>query len=413
MKKVLSLTLAVLMVLSLFACGQKDTTTSPSASPSASDDASSASSAPIAADSNIGRFDPSTDYSKNTRYKVVYMMSQAGVLYDMFNKAFASWAERANCDYSSFSANNDNDLFVTTIETMASQGVNGFLFDADTTIYPRVVEVVNDLNIPWMTGMAEALDSDGNRAHPVVGFDQTKFGVDMANYTIDYAKKNWPDAKPEEIGMLSIDFSLSPQVHERTLGAQKTFKEAGFPDANFITVDSASTGSFSAEIGANLSTPAFASNPNIKYWLVCAAFDDFADGATAAAKQAGIEKNCVITACGGSSLIAHWDAGEDSCWKSAIYSAQVLFGEGIFFALYAFMNGDATPETIFPEWIDHSTNQKYAYVNLPTFTIEKDNYKEYLEWVDSYSGMNTSPYDADYKGTEFDSKGTPPASYAG
>lgn len=70
------------------------------------------------------------------------------------------------------------------------------------------------------------------------------------------------------------------------------------------------------------------------------------------------------------------------------------------------MSGQATPETIFPGW--KAPDQKYPYVNLPTFMIEKDTYKEYMEWVDSYTGINLSPYDAEYKGTEFPARNDPP-----
>jgi ABC-type sugar transport system substrate-binding protein len=406
MKKGLAVILALLMIFSLFACGSS---TAPSPSASTEQSAAPTTEAPGAEKPSaveIGYYDPSYDYSKND-FTVVYMMSNTGVLYDMFDKAFQEWAKKANVNYSSFAANGDNDLFLTTIETYAAQGVDGFLFDADNTIYPRVAEITNDLGIAWMSCMAEPLDENGKRTHPVVGFDNVDFGHQMAQYDIDYLRKTWPEAKPEEVGMLSMDFSLSPQVHQRTTGAQEIWLKEGFLDKNFVVVDGATSGSFSAEGGFNLAAPAFASRPDIKYWLVTAFLDDYADGAARAAEQAGIDGTTVVTTCGGSGLINHWDKGEESCWKSAIYCAQILFGENIFFALYAFMSGQATPETIFPEW--KTADSLYPYVNLPTFVIEKDTYKEYMEWVDKYTGINMSPYDADYKGTEFPSKNTPPS----
>lgn len=359
--------------------------------------------------SNIGYFDPTVDYTDNPEYSVVYMMSQTGVLYDMFDQAFQTWADISNVEYSSFSANNDNDLFLTTIETFATQNVDGFIFDADNTIYPRIAEIADELEIPWMSAMAEALDDDGNRAHPVVGFDNYDFGVQMANWVIDYAKENWPDADMSEIGMMSMDFSLSPQIHERTVGAMDIFLDAGYLEENFFVADGTSTGTLSAEGGYNLATVIYSFNPQIKYWLVTAFMDDYADGAARAAEQAGIDADVVITTCGGAVPIDHWNAGEYSCWKSAVYSSQLMFAENIFFALYSFMDGTATPETIFPEWIDHSTNQTYAYVNLPTFAITQDNYQEYLEWVDFYTGYDASSYT--YYGTLFPTRGTPPDTY--
>lgn len=405
MKKVLALVLSLLMVFSLLACGQDTTTAKPSAANNTADANDSDGSA--ATGSEPGFYDPSFDYSANPTYKIVYMMSATGVLYDMFDKAFAAWSEKANVDYSSYCANNDNDLFLTTIETYAVQGVDGFLMDADNTIYPRVSEVVDEVGLPWMAGMAEALDENGQRCHPCVGFNNYKFGEDMAQYCIDYAKTTWPDAEPSEIGLMSMDYSLSPQIHERTEGAKEVFLGAGFPEANFIVVDGSSSGALTADAGFNLAAPTYSSHSEIKYWLICTCIDDYADGAARAAEQAGIDNNCVVTTCGGSSLINHWDANEESCWKSAIYCSQTIFGEPIFFALYSFMSGTSTPESIFPEWIDTASGDTYAYVQLPTFAIEKDTYKEYLEWVDSYTGINWSNYDSDYHGTQFDSKATP------
>ncbi len=411
MKKALAILMAALMVLSLFACAPKDdSTSSPSAEPNTSAPATDGGNPTAGAtgDVEIGYYNPNYDYSANPTYKVVYMMQQAGSLYDAFDKAFEAWAQKANVDYTSFNANNDNDLFLTTIETYAAQGYNGYLLDADSTIYPAVNDLMNELELPWMTCMAAATDSDGNRVHPVVGFNNIGFGESMANYVIEYQKANWPDASVDEIGMLSMNFSLSPQLNERTMGSRNVWLEEGFKEENFFEADGASTGSFNAQGGFDLAAAEFSSNPNIKYWLICAFFDDYADGAVRAAEQAGIADNSVATTCGGTGLIAHWDAGEaDSAWKSAIFCAQTLFAEPIFFGLYAFMNGDATPETIFPKWIDTANGETYAYVDLPSFTIERDNYKEYMEWVDSVTDINWSPYDDEYQGTEYNADVTP------
>ncbi len=430
MKKVLAILIAVLMVFSLFACdGGGDAQDSDSAEPSEQavtspdeitlvDEGSTDADDPAdketesveiepEAGSEIGFYDSNYDYSANPTYKFVYMISQTGVLYDMFNKAFEEWANLANVEYSHYCANGDNDLFLTTIETYAAQGVDGYLFDADNTIYPAVKGVMDDLGLQWISCMAEPLDDEGNRCHPVAGFDNYKFGVDMANYVIEYARVTWPDASVDEVGMLSMDFSLSPQIHDRTTAANDVFVAEGYNQENFFVADGASTGLLNADTGYNISGPIFAGNPQIKYWLICACLDDYADGAVRVAEQNGFDENCVATTCGGSGLINHWDAGEESAWKSAVYCAQTLFAEPIFFALYAFVNGDTTPEEIWPEWIDTANGYAYAYHDLPTFIIERDTYKEYMEWVDNYTGINWSSYDDEYQGTEFTAVTTP------
>jgi ABC-type sugar transport system substrate-binding protein len=419
MKKIATIVLALFITLAFASCHSNDSAseTSPpdagdsavpgTAAVTASPDsaAETAESTPPAspAQSDLGYFDPDYDYLANPKYEVVYMMNITSVNGDMFSKAFKAWADKANCGYIDFCSNSDNDLFLVTIDTYVNQGMDGFLMDPDVTIYPRIDEVANEYGLNWMPCTGEPRGDDGLLCHPTVGFDNYQYGVDMAGWAIEYAKKTWPEAKPEEIGMLSVGFSLVPQLNDRTIGAKDEFlKEYPDNEANFFTGDGATVNLFNADTAFNLAGPILAGNPSIKYWLICTTHDDYADGAARAAEQVGISQNCVVTTCGGSGLINHWDAGEDSCWKSANYCAQTLYAQPIFFALYAFMSGQATPETIFPEWLDTSGGEKYAYLKLPSFFIEKDNYREYMEWVDVYTGINWSPYDDEYTGTQYD-----------
>jgi ABC-type sugar transport system substrate-binding protein len=257
-----------------------------------------------------------------------------------------------------------------------------------------------------MSALAEPLDSHGNRIHPYVSFDNTDFGYQMANFTIEYARKTWPSAKPEEIGMLSMDFSLSPQVHERTTGANEIWLKEGYLKKNFVVADGAEAADLSIQGGYDLAFKVFKANSKIKYWLVCAFYDDYAQGAAEAAAASGKQDSCVVVDCGGSALIAQWDSGITTCWKASVFAAQIIFTEPMFCGLYAMMDGQATAETLWPQWIDKNAGEKYAYVDTPTYILTKDNYKEYLEWVDSYTGVNLSDYP--YNGTQFPSRATPP-----
>jgi ABC-type sugar transport system substrate-binding protein len=355
--------------------------------------------------SEIGFYDKTVNYASKPRYKIVYMMSVTGALYDMFDSAFAAWAKKMNVIYSSFSAGGDNDLFLTTIEDYAAQGIDGFIFDADAAIYHRVAELTDDLGKPWMSAMGEALDANGNRAHPFVSFNNTDFGYQMANYTIEYAKKNWPNAKASEIGMISMDFSLSPQVHERTTGAQSVWNQQ-YSKTNFFIADGAESADLSIEGGYTLATKVFKANPGIKYWLVCAFYDDYALGAADAAATLGKQSSCVVIDCGGSALISQWDSGTTTCWKASVFAAQIIFAEPMFCGLYAMMDGQATPETLWPEWINKNAGEKFAFMNIPTYILTQDNYKEYLEWVDAYTGENLSDYP--YNGTQYPARAIPP-----
>ncbi|SHI00095.1 ABC-type sugar transport system, substrate-binding protein, contains N-terminal xre family HTH domain [Sporobacter termitidis DSM 10068] len=423
MKKVLAVLLAAAMAFTLFACASGTATTSPSPSPSASAVPSASANAGTAPSSTAvttaeekwepGFYNHTMDYSKNPRYKVVYMMSQNSGLFDTFTWAFGEWSKLENCDFSTFNSNGDNDLFVTTLQTMADQGVDGYILDPDSTIYPRIVEVMNELKIPFMTGMGAAFDENGKLLHPTAGFDNYKFGVDETEWAIDYAKKNWLEAKDDDIGIIALDYSVVPQIHSRTEAAKDIWlKYYPGQEAHFFVGDGVTSGLMNADGGFNLTAPIMSSNTNIKYWIVAAAFDDYADGAARAAEQAGIDKNTVVICPGGAELVAHWEAGESSCWKAVVYSGDGLFSEPIFNGLYAQMHGDATAETLWPEWVDHSKGEKYANLIVPTIVLTQDTYKQFIAWEEHYTGI--ARYNFTWDGTTtFPGRAEVPASYAG
>ncbi len=357
----------------------------------------------------VGFFDSGYYYTNNPEYSVMYMMSAEGNIYNAFRNSFKSWADKLNCTYDDFSSRGDNDLFLESLETYTLAGTDGFLLDADSALYPRISELMTELNVPWMSCMTQALDDNGQKAHPAVIYDNYDIGAKMAQWTIDYAKKTWPDADPAEIGMLSLDFSIAPALHDRTVGAQDVWNEA-YPDqeSNFYVGDGVS-GPLDSNTAYVLSSAAFASDPDIQYWLICACIDDYANGAAQAAEAAGIDDRCVVVTCGGTPLMEQWDAGQESCWKAALYTDYALYSEPMICGLYAMMNGDATAETLWPEWINKNAGDTYASVQLPMVFITQGNYTEYLEWVDSYTGFNN--YDYAYGGTQYELRATPPDSY--
>jgi ABC-type sugar transport system substrate-binding protein len=431
MKKVFAILLAVLMAASLFACGTGTTaspspseastpsaapSTAPSAAPSA--DASAAPSTAVDTTKDEkwepGFFNHTMDYSKNQRYKVAYMTSSNSALFDTFRWAFGEWAKSTNCDYQTFDSNSDNDLYVNTIMTLSDQGIDGFIFDPDSTVYPRILEVVKEVDKPFMTAMGAAFDENGKLLAPSAGFDNKKFGTDCAEWVIDYAKTNWPDAKPEELGMLSINYSVVPQLQVRTDGAKEIWLKA-YPDLekNFFVSDAIAVGgAMSAQTGYDCTAPIMSANPNIKYWLVVATFDDYADGAARAAEALKIDQNTIIICPGGAEAVAHWEAGETSCWKAVIYSGDGLFSEPIWNGLYAQLHGDATQETLWPDWVDHSKGETYPYLMVPTIVLTYETYKQFIAWEEHYTSIVR--YNFTWDGTTtFPGRAVVPASYAG
>lgn len=360
---------------------------------------------------NVGFFDPTIDYVSQKKYKVAYLTADYSIMYDLMSMEFEKWAERLNCDYSFYSAS-DTDVFFSIVEEYAAQGYNGLLVDPDYDGYQRTSEIMNELGMPWMLGMTAQHNLHGkDLLHPSILYDNANMGVQMATWVINYAKKTWPNAAENQIGMISLDYSIVQVIHERTTGAQSVWN-ATYPGqkSHFFIADGSDIGDLTEDTAYSLTANILAANPSIKYWLICPFFDDYAIGADRAVTDKGLASQSVVTSCGGANLINNWDQGKNSCWKSAVYTPTAFYAEPMICGLYALMNGKATPDTLFLAWINKNAGDKYATLMMPTIMITQDNYKEYLEWVDVYTGFNETSYA--YKGTQFALRAMPPASYS-
>jgi ABC-type sugar transport system substrate-binding protein len=426
MKKLMAIVLAALMVFSLFACGGSGSSTtvssasaSPSSAPSTAPAASStsagspsssaAATSPSApASSKIGFYDSGIDYTKNKKYNVVYMVSAANNINQDLSDAFNTWASRANCSYTYYSSNNEADAYINTMQTYTDQKqIDGFILDPDPTIFSRIQEVCKELNISWISGMTPITDDKGNFAGPCSGNDQALDGALMANSLINYAKKTWSGEDPKTVGFLVMTFSAQAVFTMRASSIKECW-DKGFPNQNdnYFVCDSITSGNPDASTAYNLISATIVAHPEIKHWLIATMFDDFAVGACRAVEGQNLDAASCVNTIGGSTLVKQWDTGYDGSWKFAIYTAQPLFSEPIFFGLYALMNKDATMETLWSEWI--SPGQKYAHMPVVSQVMTKENYKDYLECVDQYTGMDLSNYT--YTGQQFTLHATPSAS---
>jgi ABC-type sugar transport system substrate-binding protein len=426
MKKVLAIILTVLTVFSLFAC----TASAPPASPSTAnppdnsqasvpdDNPTSDVNAPNEPESGspaIGFFDRSYDYTQNKKFKVAYLITAGSALYDALGSALKAWAERMNCEFNMVDANGDNDLFISSIETLVANGTEGILLDPDLTIYPAVIAKCRDVGVYYQTCMGVARDSStGLLLGPSIGFDQYDYGRMMMEWLDEYRKTNWPEAKLEEIGVVGVTLSSSPPIHDRIRGGQDTWA-ALYPEYtdNFFIVDCI-TGSLSSSTAYQLCGALLPTKPQFKYWLGVSAMDDLADGFASAAIDAGMSDSAVTTCVGGTSLIIQWDSGEDTPWKAALMAGQTVFSEPMMGSLYAQMMGWAQMEDLWPEFIDHSTGEKYASFLLTSNMLTIENYQRYLEWLDLYTGIDMYQYDVqNLTIDEFTVRRPPPSSFAG
>jgi len=153
----------------------------------------------------LGFWDRDYDYSQHQRFRFVYMVSGPGPLFDSWDEQFAVWADRLNMDYHGMwaPADGSNEEFLIQLETFIDMGMDGILFDADDAIVWRVVEILEQNNIPWLSGMSQARDLEqpysvdgefvaGRLLGSAVGFNQIAVGREMAGNLIDWTLENQP-----------------------------------------------------------------------------------------------------------------------------------------------------------------------------------------------------------------------------
>ena len=410
MKKILALLMALVLVVGLCACGSSGGSSSAGGGSSEPAPAANGKAFPNCnADGSINldtiaHYDAEYDYTQNEKFKVMYISQAGTVLYQQSADAYEHWAPYFNMEWAGFvSADGDSDMFMTQLNNYIDQGVRGFILDPDSTTFPAVLSILEDHpEVAWMSQMSPPRDGEsgdgipdgGNMINNYVGFDNVESGRQVTRRLVQWKNETYPDVPWSEVGFLMFDYSVSPALHERSIGSKEVFLEAGGSEDMFFTADCVSTG-FSMQGGLDAAGPIISSHPEIKYWLCNGLFDDLAQAGASLFDQQGLTDNCAVGVFGGSALIQQWDAGQQDSFRFAVYTAQTLYAEPIIGAVYAYLMGWATPDSIWPSWVnnhDHGVDHTYSQLRLPTVSLEYDDYKHYLKWTDMYT--NAHVYDS-------------------
>ncbi|MDR2356232.1 MAG: hypothetical protein LBE16_08575 [Clostridiales Family XIII bacterium] len=353
----------------------------------------------------IAHYDPEYDYAQNPKQKIAYLVIDSGPLYEQSAIAYEHWAPLYNLEWAGFlSAGGDTEMYMANLQNLIDQGVTGFILDPDNTIFPAVVRLMDQYpEVQWMSQMSPPRDGTtddgvpigGHMIHPYVGFDNFDAGRQQVYKLIEWKEENLPDVPWEEIGLASFDFSTSPPLHERVIGVEEAWlAEIGNLD-NFFVADAVSF-SLTMQGGIDAIGPIISTNSKYKYWLVVGLLDDLAQAAASVLDQQGLTDSSCVVSFGGSGLQMQFDAGQQDAFRYALFTAQNLYAEPIIGAVYAFLNGWATPDTIWPSWVNQNDSgadgHTYPQLRLPTTWLTYDTYKHYLEWTDMYARAEAYPY---------------------
>ena len=416
--KVISLLIVFAMILCMAAAcsnnGSKDSDNSSSPPPATSpnapvddkkpedDKTTENNPAPVEAIAGeLGMYDETRDYNANKKFKVEYVLLQTSTIAEGWNRAFAQWATLSNVEYLGLTEfGGDADAFMMSLPSIAGR-CDGLILDPDQQMFTRIKEVLADLNTPWMSAMALPLNMEveplENGSYPLLnpyaGYNQRYIGEQLATNLVDSAQKLWPDVPLDDYGFIVVDYSVGFALHDRTIGAQ-TWLEKNHPefmsDKRFFTADTA-IATWDIDTSRDVVTTVLSMNPSIENWLIIGIVESMAQGAAIAVDAFGFTDTTYITAFGAEGARVMWDAGQSSAWRTSGSSAFMVVTEPIFFALYSFMMGEATPDTIWREWVNEAAGETYPSRLVPFFFVTQENYKKVFAWSDVYAGADLFP----------------------
>jgi hypothetical protein len=347
--------------------------------------------------SGFGLFREDFDYSTMPRYSVVGMYNEMNGMFMDIDYYLKIWAERTNCDYTTYDAGKDSDAFITAIDTYANQGVDGVIINPDAAVIPRVVEVLDEGGMKYFAGFSPAIHNDNSYAHPYVGTDNYEIGYTLGSWLADYAD-TIEGFDLSKAAVLWMDWSTSNEVHLRGIGVWYAWDDhfGNAADA-FHYVDGVSEGAMTEEVGYNFMSTQIVSNKDIEFWFVATTMESFSFGAARALEDYGLDKTSACCNNGADSLILQWDQGSQTCFRAANAFQNGIRTNAYFNGLYAFMAGWATPESIWPDCTPEGKD--YAYVILRPHMVDFNTYKEYYAWGDYVVGDNKHGYEYDGKTT--------------
>ena len=404
MKKVLAILLALTIAAALVACssdsGSKetssggnaaDTPSAPaqnanSAAPPASEAPGPASEPPVLG--SAGYYTDDFDPFSREKYKIAFI--------DIFLTPFSEitcqiWNELGkylNYEFTYFSANSDEDYFVSTIEDLARQGYNGLIFNGDATDCKRHQEVANEIGITWLPFLSTYVYEDGKPSHPSAILDGRAAGVTAADWAIDnYAVYNGSEPDWSNIGVITICLSVSLDMQTRADGFREQYSKR-FPDYaanNFFAADTLPGGPaawVSAQGAYDHIAPIVAAHPEFDGWVIFGAIENYASGAQTLLTEYELTATSIVVAIHASMMMDEYDQGIRTCWRASIVLPQQEWGAFIIHGLLAMIDGRATPETL---WEDYKNpGDTYATVHLPYRIITYENYKEYQVYLANY-----------------------------
>ncbi len=288
MKKLLTLSLVVMLVLGMLAaCAPQ----APSEASEAPAEAPAATEAPAEAATEAPA-EPAGDIIVAGIYKSGDQQWFIGE----GDAAAAKCKEMGASDFMYIDVKLDPDLYLQAIDNAITQGVAGILTcPPDQKLSGVVVQKCKEAGIPVVACDDALMDETGALIAPYVGIDALAIGKACGDWAVNYAKEN--NMTGEDTGVLLLAADTVSSCVPRTDGAKEVWMTnfPDWPEDRMWRVDY--TGPQDEAFDQAAAT--FTAHPEIKHWVIMAINDEGAAGATRALEQAGLDKDAVVIGIGG------------------------------------------------------------------------------------------------------------------
>ena len=317
------------------------------------------------------------------KWKLEYFASSMTVEWEQeVTAALKKLGAENNFELLSGDANRNIDTQLSQIDTAINQRIDGaVLFVVDEKGASAAVDKLNQAKIPVIGESMKLRDGNGNNIAPYVELDAHRVGAECADWVAQNYKSCGADFSDlSKVGFIANTNSKYQTDVQRTDGFRDEFVKAfpGLPKSNLFTADCAAeaTGNDNTEASYKQVSAVVSANPNIKWWVIMGAVDNYAMGACRAVEAAGLVDHTILVSAGGELAVKEWANGTGKAWRAVCYYDAMDFANKIVDGMMSILRDGKSSTDIYPE--SKTTGQKYAAFEISGNMCTAKDYKQYV-----------------------------------
>jgi ABC-type sugar transport system substrate-binding protein len=401
MKKTVSLILAVLLAVSLAACGEKtveepsavnsqpDTGVSSELTPAGegTDPATGAGSqTPETTYESAGYIDDPVDHYSRDTYDIVYLTDGFTFLHQNWLAAMQAVQDRLNCRVTNMSGNSDAERYLQNIEIVALDGVDGVIADCPSTTQARAFELFQEYDLNFIGYCQVFIDANQQLMAPQVVADQYLSAKKTIDWLIANYKSYLGDIDTSKLGLINIGFKGVPDFEPRGQAPEDVFTST-FPESAYFFCDAGTAGGITQDAAITLTSATVSSHPEIEYWWVTGCVEFFGVGAARALEELGKTDTSLCCVFGAGANVEDWKSlrpDQKTPNVACLMEPDLTYGAPAVAGIVALIDGRATPDTLWKErakpdgWI---YGDSYGVWVVEAEVVTRENYQEYLDSV--------------------------------